>query len=301
MFYALGHGCHALADALEWMYLTRFAQGIGAALLLITVDTITTDLTEADNRPAEMGRNIETQTSSSIVGFTLVGAAPLIAWQYSFGFYAICALAAFVYLVIKFEQPEVHHSDESDLEITPGLKRFLIVVFVAGFTNALIQPIYLIYLQDKFLLSAQQMTWAFLPAAIVFAALPSRLGKLNQKFGTVNLLKLGFVISGITYTMLPFLNSVYVFVALYTLSALGWAVSDPARKALTASLGNGQSTGRNFGITELNAGIGATIGPAISGYLYDNQGPDITFFVNGILLLATALLAHLLLSKIVLD
>tara|TARA_E500000331_G_scaffold318617_1_gene330780 strand:- start:5831 stop:6991 length:1161 start_codon:yes stop_codon:yes gene_type:complete len=300
--YTGAHAFFATADTISWMYLARLIQGVGAALLLITINTITTDLTEEAERTSEMGRNIEVQTRSSIVGatiaFTLVGAIPMAAWHYSFSVFGIAALFAFVYLTLRFSEsqsPSVHE-ETGDFQLSPTLRRFMVIVFFSAFANALIQPIYLIYLQDKFDLRMDQLSWAFIPAALVFAILPSRLGKLTHFIGTVNALALGFVSSGVLYLLLPFLDKIILFVVLYTVSAIGWVMSDPARKALVSTFGDSSTTGRNFGVTELYAGVGATLGPVVGGYSYDTYGATVTFVCTGVLLVATAVLAKILLQ-----
>jgi len=262
---------------------------------------MTADMTDVGIRPTEMGRNIETQTRGSIagatVGFAIVGFQSQMVWELSFGFYAAAAMAAFLYLSFRLEETGHRAIAPPPFELSPGLRRLLGIVFCAGFGSALIQPIYLIYLQDSFDIPLRFLTWAFLPAAIVFAVLPSRAGRLSERFGTLNLLVLGLLLSAVTYLALPFIDNIYFFVILYTISAFGWAMSDPARKALTASFGQDNATGRSFGVAELYGGIGATLGPVLGGYLYDSQGPVATFVANGLLLSITAMAAWLLLRN----
>ncbi len=299
--YTAAHAFFATADDVTWMYLARFIQGVGAALLLITVDTITTDHTTEEDRPSEMGRNIEVQTRSSLVGatfaFAMVGAVPMLAWQYSFSVFGIATLAAFIYLTLRFSESQstAREHEETTFEISSGLRRLMIIVFFSAFANALIQPIYLIYMQDKFDLPLSQLGAAFIPGAIVFAVLPSRLGKLSTRLGVVNALAIGFVLAGVLYGMMPFLDHIILFVVLYTVSAVGWALSDPARKALVAEFGDEKTTGRNFGVTELYAGIGATLGPMVGGYSYDVYGATFTFVCTGTLLIGASILAKLIL------
>ena len=96
--------------------------------------------------------------------------------------------------------------------------------------------------------------------------------------------------------LLPYLDRIILFVVLYTVSAVGWAMADPARKALIAEFGDDKTTGRNFGVTELYGGIGATVGPVVGGYSYDTYGHTVTFVATGFLLIAVAVLANFLLK-----
>jgi hypothetical protein len=54
-----------------------------------------------------------------------------------------------------------------------------------GFANALMMPIYLVNLQDLFTPDVRWLSWAFLPAGLVFAILPSRLGTLVDRYGAI--------------------------------------------------------------------------------------------------------------------
>ena len=301
LFYACAHICFAFADSMIWMYLARLTQGVGAALLLITVDTITADLTDADNRPTEMGRNLEVQTRSSIVGatigFTFVGAASTLAWFYSFGLFALAAIAGFLFLLFRFKETRQPTPVMTGFTMTTGLKRLIAIVFLTGFASALIQPIYLIFLQDKFNLPIDQMAAAFLPGAIVFAVLPSRAGRISRHTGTLNLFLLGTLLSGLVYLSLPFMQGILMFVVVYTIASIGWALAEPARKSVTTLLTDDTARGRSFGMIELYAGIGATAGPPLGGLIYDNFGATTTFVGNGLLLVVTTGIAWILLRR----
>jgi MFS transporter, DHA1 family, multidrug resistance protein len=304
-FYVVANGLYAYAGSVAEMYVARFLQGIGAAFLLISVDTITADLTDEHDRTASLGRNIEIQSRASIVGttlgFTLLGAMPLVAWRYSFAAFALCAFVALVILVIQMPETRSGRAAENvrfEFRLSGQLRRLMSVVVASAFVSALIQPIYLIYLQDKFSLPAIALGWAFLPAGIVYAVLPSRLGALSRRWGNINLFAIGLAAAGVLYVILPMVDQLVGFAVLYTVTAVGWAMADPARKALVIALSDGESIGRSLGVSELYAGIGATIGPLAGGYLYDQHGASVTFVFNGLLLIVAAIAAKLMLQGV---
>jgi len=245
---------------------------------------------------------MEIQTRSSIVGatigFTLLGSMPLVAWKYSFGIFAVMSLAALFVAFIKLPEslPEERERTTEPWVMTSGLRRLMVIVFLAGLSNALIQPIYLIYLQDNFDLPLQMLAFAFLPSGIIYAVLPSKLGKLGDRFGNVKILSIGLLIAGLIYLLLPRLDHYVGFIIAYTVSTVGWAMFEPARKALVSLQSTILNRGRIFGVVELSAGIGASIGPLIGGYLYDSRGSVVTFSVTGALVISTALFANFLLS-----
>ncbi len=302
--YAIANVTYAFAADISDMYVARVLQGFGAAFLLLAVDTITADLTDPAGRPLAMGRNMETQTRSSIVGatigFTLLGAMPLVAWRYSFGLFAVVCLAAVFIAFIRLPEskPASIAGESPRLKRNLEFRKLLLVIFLASFGSALIQPIYLIYIQDQFTLPLYMLSWAFLPAGIVFAVLPAKLSKLNQRFGLVRVVVFGLVVPGVAYLVLPGLPTFAGLVVVYTLASVGWAIFEPARKTMTASQATSESRGRVFGITELYAGTGASLGPIIGGYLYDTMPAPVVFYFDGGLLLATALLAWITLKGV---
>ncbi|MEM7363458.1 MAG: MFS transporter [Pseudomonadota bacterium] len=308
-FYVVSYGLFAQAEGIIAMYIARFLQGIAAAFMILAVDTITADSTTEETRSSQLGRNIESQTRGSIVGgtigFTLIGAMPLIAWSLSFVIFAIAVLVALVLMWRGLPEtlpPEArdaapHKLLDVEVVVSGPLQRLMLILLVSAFAGALVQPIYLIYLQDQFDLPMGVLAWAFLPSAFIFALLPSRLGKLDQRWGAVNLLCIGFLTAGITYLLLPFIDRFIGLVIVYTISAIGAAMSEPARKTLTVRYGDKGAVGRTLGISELYAGIGGALGPLVGGLLYDTFNPSVAFLTNGVLMLSAALIARMVLKE----
>jgi len=303
VFYAFAYMGYAFSQGIETMYFARFLQGLAASLLLITVDTMTADWVDDDARGKAMGANVEIQTRASIVGatigFSLVASMPLLAWKLSFGAFALIAVLAFFYALIRLPEskPVQLSAVRSKLYLTASLKRLLVLLFFLGLSNALILPIYLIYLQDNFTADVRMLSWAFLPAAFVFMVLPSRLGDLTDKRGPVNLMVLGLGFTGVLYLIMPSAGAFWPFVLIYTVSSIGWALVEPTRKAMVAAQSTSSTRARTFAVAEMAYGFGATIGPLLGGLLYDSVGQDSPYYVNGLLLLVIAFVARILLRR----
>jgi DHA1 family multidrug resistance protein-like MFS transporter len=95
------------------------------------------------------------------------------------------------------------------------------------------------------------------------------------------------------YLILPAFGHFWSVVVVYTLSSVGWAVIEPARKSMTASL-SGHQVARGFGLAEMCFGCGAVSGPLVGGYLYDQYDPAWPFYLNGIVMLGVAAILLLL-------
>ena len=294
VLYSIAYASYGFAATIEWMYAARLLQGLGAALLLLTIDAITTDIAPQNERASAMGKNVEIQTRSTLVGattgFSLVGFLPEEGWKFSFLIFTL--LAGYATFVAVRSVPESAPVTTSQTELQPVSAAFfrLLIMFVPlGFANALMMPIYLVYLQDLFTPDVRWLSWAFLPAGLVFAILPSRLGALVDRYGAIWPCALALFAVAALYLILPELGHFWSVVVVYTLSSVGWAVIEPARKSMTASL-SGHQVARGFGLAEMCFGMGAVAGPLVGGYLYDQYDPAWPFYLNGIVMLSVAAL-----------
>ena len=171
----------------------------------------------------------------------------------------------------------------------------LLVTAITGASWAMVSPILMIFLQENLAVGMTDLATAYLPAALVWALLPTRLGKLADRFGRKPLMVLGMAVAAGSSFLIPGLASLAGLAALWALQALCYAAGDPAEQALVADLTGGDQRGRAYGLYTLAAGLGATVGPLVGGWLYEALGPQAPFYANGIVLaLCTLLLGALL-------
>jgi HAD superfamily hydrolase (TIGR01509 family) len=77
--------------------------------------------------------------------------------------------AAFVAAKNVPESIPIKRQEESVAVESGSLRSLLVMLVPLGFASALVMPIYLVYLQDEFTPDVRFLSWAFLPAGIVFA------------------------------------------------------------------------------------------------------------------------------------
>lgn len=302
--YVLAMTTFALASSLESLYLARIFQGMASALLWISINTIVADLSPPQERGRLMGRISETSARSEITGmfvaFFLLSILPEEStWTAIFGVFAVMTAVAvwLAYRTVPETRPQALALNRDDKPVSPRLFRLMVIVFTTGISAAMIAPIYLIYLQDKFTTDISTLAWAFLPAGLVYSLLPSRLGRLGDRWGRAPLMALGMAGAGLLSLALPRLPGLVWLIGLYTLTAVGWAMADPSEAALVADLAGTSGHGRAYGLYTFANSLGATIGPLLGGWLYDQAGQAVPFYINGFVLLFSAVWAMLALRQ----
>ena len=299
VFYALAMWQFSVANSVADFFVARALQGIGASLMWVSARTIIVDLTSAGQRGAAMGRLTSRSVLGSMLGavygFTLLGMYPMAeAWQLSFAGYAAAALLGLVLSLTRVGESRVpaeagaRPAQRQPLSV--DLIRLFVIVALSGFAAALIEPIYLIFIQDRFELSVQALAFAFFPAGIAFAILPNYTGRLVDQHGGPKLLALGFLIAALVSIALPWLPGILWIAVAYTLSAVGRTLSMPAEDAMVADAAPEADRGRIMGLKETAAAFGAALGPPAGGWIYEYWAPEYAFVMNGLLLLFTVFL-----------
>jgi MFS family permease len=293
LFYALAMFAFQGVDSLAELYFARFLQGLGASFMWVSARTIVADVSPQADRGREMGRLVARSVQGSMVGafygFTLLSLLPIErAWSLAFLGYGLLAIVG-LGLSLRFK-PLVEHSANqvTPLVLTPGLKRFGVILFLTGFATALIEPIYLIFLNDKFDLGIMLLAAAFFPAGLVFAILPPYAGRLSDRYGRTTMIAIGISLSGSVAFLIPWLPSIWLVAICYVGFAVGGALTGPAQDALLSDLAGKTTLGRLTGYKEAAYGTGAALGPLGGGVIYQYINAELTFAVNACLLLITA-------------
>ena len=297
LFYTAAMLVFAHMEGAIGLYVARFVQGLGASFMWVTAQTMIADLNDANSRGIEMGRltthSVRGSMFGAIYGFTLLGFMPLSeAWAIAFLGYAAVSALAFLWSLLKVSETRVVSEEKlSSWTFTPELKKIFVLVFLTGFASALIEPIYLIYLKNKFDLHLIVLAWVFLPSGIVFAILPRYSGAWSDRLGRGPVIAVGILFAGLVSASLPFWPGVILIAISYILFAVGWAMASPAVDALVADLAPEGARGRIIGFQEAAAGVGAAFGPLVGGAMYEYVSPESAFVANGLILLVTAGLA----------
>ena len=294
IFYAASMAVFSQASGILDFYVARFLQGLGASFMWITARTIMADLTEASDRGEAMGRLTQRSVQGSMLGafggFTLIGMLPFAnAWQFSFAGYAIAAIVGAL-LALRIPETKAVSATIPRLELSTDLKRLFVIFLLMGFAQALIAPIYLIFIEDRFDLPMRIVAMAFFPAGIVWAILPRHGGRWADRFGRTPLIVAGLLAGAILAIGLPWFPHIVFIAVAYTLYAVAGALASPARDALLGDSTEDASRGRAVGLAEASGSLGAALGPLAGGALYEYVRPEVAFVADGVILLVAAVL-----------
>ncbi|MFN8597789.1 MAG: MFS transporter [Anaerolineae bacterium] len=307
----------AVGSSYDWLFIGRVVQGIAAGLLWLSAYAITADLA-AKGKHGNMFGSVEEMLARGGLYGAIIGAPILLftnfdptAWKLLFLLYAI--LNAFgLWIAIKY-LPEtwltpqrskiVLHGDwprrqwlrlrSSFTGITRPLLLLSTIVLFTSTANSGLTPILIQFVQSNINSNSFVLAMAYLPSAIVFAFLQSRLGKVADRVGRKPPIAAGLVTSGISSALAP--NLVFLlpvigqwvllpYVALWVSEAVAFSAATPAEQALVADLSGERTRGKAFGLYTTALSVGQVIGPTLSGTLYDTVAHSAPFYFNTVVL-----------------
>jgi len=275
----------------------RLLQGLASAFAALSASAIIADTTTETNRAQAFGKLAQASSWGSIIGailaFTIYN-TPSLLERYGepnlqnmlFLAYAGFAVVAFAFALVRLPETKTRSGQDKQRPIvwTRPWLLLILVTLVTAAAWSMTSPILILFLQDRLGLGIDMIAWAFLPSGLIWATMPSRLGRLADRFGRKPLMVVGLGVSAVTMFILPTLTSIFGLAILWSLLALCFAAGDPAEQALVAELTGGDQHGRAYGFYVMAADIGAALGPLGGGWLYDSINTFAPFLATGVIL-----------------
>ena len=301
-FYSVSMIIFSFSTNIFGLYIGRLVQAVGSSLMWISAYSIAMDISSENSRGKSIGRVDAASAKGSlygaIIGFIFLSSMNFKSgWSYLLRIYAVISAAAGI-IVIR-DIPETHknsvNKDSKKVRKFPReIYKLMIVVFVTSVSVSMLSPIMMIYLQDKFTSNINTLAKAFLPSAIIYSYLPAKLGGISDKRGRIIPIALGMAISAVISILIPTAKGISLLVVFWCIEAVGNVMASPAEEALIADIVGEKDRGAGYGMYLFILSLGATVGPLLGGWLYDNYSHAMVFCINGGILFLNAAFALVL-------
>ena len=301
--YLLAMLVFALADQVWILMLGRLIQGFGQALLWLTALTVVADTAGASSRGLSFGAIDEATNRGAIAGTTLGFAAIFsVGRGESSGLGQVWPMLLLAYsvpaLIALFTAwrgvPETRPVELRHPVVTRRLTRPLLIlmgiVFLTGASAAMVWPLLMVFLEDSLGVGIAELALAYLPAAVIGSVVPSRAGRLADRFGRRALMAAGLLIGALASALIPHLRTVGWLAALWAIESIGYAASVPAERAYVADIAGEDTRGASYGLYTFAYFLGMVVGPLVGGWLYDVIHPAFPFYLNSLFLVVGAVL-----------
>jgi DHA1 family multidrug resistance protein-like MFS transporter len=287
----------------------RFVQGLGQAFLWIAAYTMVADLARVTGRGHNFGILDEATNRGAIIGTTggfaiflslqARGLAPQQAWFWLFAAYTVPAALALWWAWRGVPETRPEHLDErvESQPISGQLLALMGIVFITGASSAMVWPLLMIFLQDALQADVFALTIAYMPAALISSFLPSHTGRIADRWGRRLPMIGGLVIGALASALMPRLRSLLPLVILWAVESVGYSASVPAERAFVADIAGADQRGASYGFYTFAYFLGSAVGPLAGGWLYDNFGPAMPFYLNAGGLLMGAILVGTVLRE----
>jgi MFS family permease len=298
-----------LAQSVLMLTLARVVQGIGQAFFWLAAYAIVADVSPEDRRGRGFGAMDEAMSRGALIGAT-PGLAAILAMQFTrlrweqawpavFGLYAAASIAGLAIAArrVRETRPPGPALVAARRPLSLQLVALMAIVMMTGASTNMVWPILVIFLQDQLGAGAIPLALAYLPAALVSSFLPSRLGRITDRFGRKPLMAAGLVIGAAASALMPHLKSIWPLAVLWAIDSAGYAASSPAERAFVADIAGDSARGISYGLYTFAYFLGAAVGPIAGGWLYDAAGHALPFYANSLMLLLGAGLVMTLLRE----
>jgi len=304
--YAVAMLVFCVADTVWLLTVARFVQGMGQAFLWLSAYTIVADVASQTGRGHGFGVIDEATNRGAIIGtttgfaaiFTLQGFFPdwpfERIWLWLFAAYTVPALLALWsgWRGVRETRPRTVTRPVESRPVSGQLLALMSIVFVTGASTAMVWPLLMLFLQDALGAKVWELSMAYLPAALVSAFLPSRMGHIADRLGRKAPMIAGLLLGALASALIPHLRSVILLAVLWAVESLGYTASVPAERAFVADIAGEDTRGASYGLYTCAHFLGAALGPLAGGWLYDNLGHAMPFYLNtGVLLVGALLVA----------
>lgn len=277
-----------LASSWTWVLWGRVGDRFGKGVRTAPRDALIADSAPEDQRGRAFGLHRAMDTLGAAAG---VMAAFFLVEKYQGDFRPVfmasllpAALGVLVLLAVREVRRETGFSGRAPLNLRwsaldPGLKKFLLVVFLFALGNSSNQFLLLRAHQLGYSTSGALLLYLAFNLVHSLSAYPA--GVLSDRMGRKNLLVAGYLFYGLVYLAMAYVPGggwVWLVFALYGLYS---GLTEGVEKALVSDLAPAGQRATLLGLHATLVGIGLLPSSMIAGLLWDSFGPRSAFLFGG--------------------
>jgi MFS family permease len=304
----------------SWILIAVFygVTGLAAAALWPTISALTAETVGAKDKATAMS----VFNTSYLIG---LGLGPLVGltvggtfgnrWVFRMasGVLFMAAVVAFFVVRDHRSSPMKEAKKSSDkgesinlremvsvLRDSPALVPMMFIYFGSQFSIAVVGVMLGVYIEHSYQISEARQPILFIPAAALIAVLALPLGRLGDKWGRPNAVRLSYGLGAVGMLLLTLFVNFWVGMACVVLLGMSYALGVPAWLGLTSLHAPRHKQGQAIGLMNTAQGFGLVVGIVCGGALYDrfkNGYAEINFLISCIVLTLCLMASFLLVRE----
>lgn len=274
------------------LFLSRFLDGVTAAANWSVGLAIIADIYPVGERGERMGTVMAAMGAGSIAGPALGGI--IYDWLgYKAPFIMIAVFCVFVglFALVSRELKDLapHGGEEAYGRMAravlgyPGIALTMMVVLMGSVSLGLLEPLFPVFLQDKFGLGSTAIGLLFALTVLAYSISSPPVGKLSDRTGYRKPMAAGLAATAVVAPALVYAGNMVLTVILFALCGVVIALFETPTLPLIADRisggGEGEAYGTAFGLFNMAWALGYLIGPAAGGFLAQQHGLPTTMII----------------------
>lgn len=292
----------ALANTVEWLYISRLIGGVGAAAMIPSMMAYVADVTEESKRGKGMGLLGAAMSFGFVVGPGIGGFLAELGLRMPFyvstAVGVVALLGSLIFLPESRTKEEQMATRASEIKRENIFKQFrqsfqssyfilLLLIFTLTFGLANFEAIFPMFVDAKFGFTTTDISIIITVGALIGTLTQGVfIGRLIDLFGERKLINWTFLLSAISLVLMLLSGNFWYILVVTALFFSFTSIMRPAINTLLSKMA-GNEQGFVAGMNNAYMSVGNIFGPAVAGFLFDL---DLSFpYLFGAFVLALSL------------
>ena len=285
LFALSGFAC-SFAKDYNVLLLFRFFQGIGGASLGSLNVTLIGDIFSKDERPAAMGYNASVLSIGTAAYPAIGGGLAMLGWNYPFYFPLLAIPAGFLVIFgLNNEEPKQDQNIKDYLRSTikSVLRKEVLALFILNIlTFIILYGSYLTYfpfiMEHRFASTSLIIGVIMSSSSLTTAITSAKMGALNKRFTSSELLKAAYVFYFISLVLIPFVHLEWLMILPAVFFGAAQGINIPNIQTLLVSLAPMKYRAAFMSLNGMVLRTGQTLGPLVVAVFYSIGGIRYAFW-----------------------